>query len=635
MILLAVQDISKHYGPDPVLHQVTLEIRRGDRMSLIGPNGTGKTTLLRILADREEPDHGSRYQHPTTQLGFLEQQPEWTDGRTVWDEALDALSHLVAMAHEAEQLGKAISQTADPSQRQRLSDRFDKLHHELQQRNGYHLDHKIQRVLTGLGVPESAFQQPVTLLSGGQQNRLMLAKLLLQDADVLLLDEPSNHLDLEATQWLEDYLVATRQTLIVVSHDRYFLDKVTTRTLELVQGTIDSYSGNFTAYLRQKAERLEVQRRTYDRQQAEIAKMEDFVRRNAYGQKHAQAEDRRKRLERIELVDAPREIDAPAIHFPAATRSGDIVLRAEHISKSFAVPLLQDVTFDILRGDKWAVLGPNGSGKTTLVRCLLGTETLDQGRVMRGTGVRIGYFDQHLQCLDDQTPVVDAIRPDHKEFFEGQRRNLLARFGITGDMAFQPVEQLSGGERNRCALAYLAAQDANLLVLDEPTNHLDLWARQALQDALRQFDGTVLLVSHDRYFLNQVADHLLVLQPGRCLVVEGNYDTYLHLVAQGLADNKQTDATGQVEQTSSQQTQQQRQSRRPRRRRKFPYRKVEALEADILQCESRIEQLHQDLASPQLLRDGSRVKTAKEKLLQQQQHLKELYEHWEEASELN
>ncbi len=634
MILLAVQDISKHFGPEPVLHQVTLEIRRGDRISLIGPNGTGKTTLLRILADREEPDHGSRYQHPSARLGFLEQQPEWTDGRTVWDEALDALSHLVAMAHEAEQLGEAISLTTDSGQRQRLSNRFDQLQHELQQRNGYHLDHKIQRVLTGLGLPESAFQQPVTLLSGGQQNRLMLAKLLLQDADVLLLDEPSNHLDLEATQWLEDFLVATRQTLVVVSHDRYFLDKVTTRTLELVQATVDSYSGNFSAYMRQKTERLEVQRRTYARQQAEIAKMEDFVRRNAYGQKHAQAEDRRKRLERIEPVAAPREINAPAIRFPAAARSGDIVLRAEHISKAFSMRLFQDVSFDILRGEKWAVLGPNGSGKTTLVRCLLGTETLDQGRITRGTGVQIGYFDQHLQCLDGQAPVVDAIRPDHKEFVEGQRRSLLARFGITGDMAFQPVDQLSGGERNRSALAYLAAQDANLLVLDEPTNHLDLWARQALQDALRQFDGTVLLVSHDRYFLNQVDDHMLVIQPDRCLVVEGNYDTYLHLVARTLAESKASEGVDRVAQTpaSSKPPQQRRQ---PRRRRKFPYRKVEDVESDIFQCESRIEQLHQDLASPQLLRDGPRVKRMKEELLQQQQRLKELYEHWEEASELN
>ena len=537
------------------------------------------------------------------------------------------------MAQEAEKLAGRMAEAAEPAEHQRLGRRFDHLQQELHRRDGYHLDHKIERVLVGLGFAPESFQQDVTQLSGGQQNRLLLARLLLEDTDLLLLDEPSNHLDLEATRWLEDFLVDTVQTLLVVSHDRYFLDKVTTRTLELFQGTVDAYAGNFTAYLRQKAERLEVQRRTFVRQQQEIAKMEDFVRRHHYGQKHAQAEDRRKKLERIERVEAPREIKSPPMSFPAAPRSGDIVLRAEHLGKSFDRPLFRDLNFDILRGEKWAVLGPNGCGKTTLIRCLLGLAQPNEGRIVRGTGVKVGYFDQLLQCIAADAPVVEAIRPDHKDFVEGQRRDLLARFGITGDMAFQTVDSLSGGERNRGALAYLAALDANLLVLDEPTNHLDLWAREALEKALRNFEGTVLLVSHDRYFLNQVADHLIVMEQGTARVIEGNYDTYLHLASQH--QTATPSATGAAESDRPVNAKRGDRERPTRRKRKFPYRKLTELEADIQTCESRINALHQALTSPEFLRDGQRVKEVKAELEEQHRSLEQLLEHWEEASELN
>ncbi len=656
MILLTVSNLRKHFGPEPVLDGVTFDVRRGERISLVGPNGTGKTTLLHILAGLLDADAGSADLHSSAKLGLLQQHAQFEPGRTVWQEASDAMQELVRMSEEAEQVAEQLAAAQDSRLRDQLAHRFDHLQHELQVRDGYHLDHKIERVLHGLGFADDAFQQPVDQLSGGQQNRLLLARLLLAQPDLLLLDEPSNHLDIEATEWLEDYLVQSQATLIVVSHDRYFLDKVTTRTLELLNGTVDSYSGNFSAYRQQKDERLLVQRRTHERQQIEIAKLQDFIRRNSYGQKSAQAEDRRRKLERIELVEVPREIPTPPMQFPPAPHCGEIVLRVEGLAKAFAQPLFSQLTFDILRGEKWGILGPNGCGKTTLLRCLLGREPVDQGRVVLGAGVKVAYFDQQLACLDSNGEVVDAIRPDHKEFVEQQRRDLLARFGLTGDMVFQKVDSLSGGERNRAALAQLAATDANLLVLDEPTNHLDLWARASLEKALVDFTGTVLFVSHDRYFLNQVADHLLVVQPGRFRTIDGNYQTYLHLVKQGLAEHavsapkgsssknsdsrptgnkKSAAAAGEPDSGEPASERRNSSDKGPRPKRKFPYRKVADLESDIHACEAHIAQLHEDLASPDVHRDGDRVRQTMAELEAQQQRLAGLYEHWEEASERN
>lgn len=635
MIVLSVHAVVKHFGPEPVLDGVTFDVQAGDRCVLLGPNGSGKTTLLKILAAEIEADAGTVNSHPQVQIGYLQQHPQFASGQTVWEIAEETLGDLKRLAQDAETTASQLSLCDDDSTRKQLSERYDSLQQQIQQRDGYRLDYKIQRVLDGLGFDRSTYQQPVEQLSGGQRNRLMLAQLLLAEPDLMLLDEPSNHLDLEATEWLENYLQQSRQAFIIVSHDRYLLDRVGQRTLELCHGTVETYSGNYSAYQRQKKDRLLVEQRTYDRQQAEIAKLEDFVRRHHHGQKHAQAEDRRKKLERIEPVAPPREIQSPTMFFPKAARSGDIALRIEHLSKAFDQPLFEDLTFDVLRGEKWGVLGPNGCGKTTLLRCLLGECKADNGGIVTGTGIQVGYFDQKLDCLSPEELVVDAVRPEHKEFVEQQRRDLLARFGIQGDMVFQRVRELSGGERNRVALARLAAADANLLIFDEPTNHLDLWAREALENCLREFAGTVLLVSHDRYFLNRVVDHMLVVQGSRYQVITGNYETYLQLVNQGYGCQAAA-ATGKTEAASvtasNRQTSSQTESRK---KRKFPYRKTADLEADIQKCEQRIEALHQQLALPDVLRDGPRVKVLKEELEQQQGQLQQLYDHWDEAIELN
>ncbi len=638
MILLSLQNIVKHFGPEPVLDGVTFDIRPGERVSLVGPNGAGKTTLMRIVAGLIEPDSGRIEIHTSAMLGYLEQHPQFEPGRTVWDEAATALADVADLAGHSEELAHAIAAETDEAERKRLEHRFEHIQHQLQHHDAYNLDYRIERVLEGLGFSKPSFTQEVAKLSGGQQNRLLLARLLLAEPDLMLLDEPSNHLDIDATQWLEDFLIESDQAILVVSHDRYFLDRVTNRTLELHQGTVESYPGNFTQYKRLKSERLEVQRRTYERQQEEIAKMEDFIRRYHFGDRHQQAEDRRKKLDRIERVAPPREIAAPPMSFPPASRTGDIVLRVEKLAKSFpGKPLFKNLSFDVLRGEKWGILGPNGSGKTTLLRCLLGELELDSGRIILGTGVKVGYFDQMLTGLDEEMQVLDAVRPSHKEFVEQQRRDLLARFGVTGDMVFQRVGSLSGGERNRTALARLSASDANVLILDEPTNHLDLWARDSLEKALRDFDGSVIFVSHDRYFLNQVATKLLIVEPGRFRVIDGNYDTYLHFVKQGLAREARAGvasssagskpAPGSASALAK--------PAKDRRKRKFPYRKAAEIEQEIAERESRIEELHELFANEEVLRDGGKVKQLKSELDDHQAALPQLYEHWEEATEMN
>ena len=401
MILLEAVDIEKALWPRSAAGRGDLRVAPGDRVGLVGPNGSGKTTLLRILAGKDDADAGSCQPHPTAHVGYLEQQPQFEPGRTLHDEARSALADLLSLQHEAEEVARAIGEASDPAEQRRLANRYDHLQHELHRQDAYNLDHRIERVLDGLRFRREAFDQPLASLSGGEQNRLILAKLLLAEPNLMILDEPSNHLDIDATEWLEAFLLDSSAAMIVVSHDRYFLDRVTNRTLELFNGTVDSYTGNFSAYWTQKAERLLVERRTYEKQQIEIEKTKDFIRRNHYGQKHAQAEDRRKKLERIELVPPPREITSPPMSFPSARRGGDIVVRAEGLAKSYDRTLFREVNLDILRGERWALLGPNGCGKTTLLRCLLGLVEPDEGQISVGQGIALGYFDQQLAELAD------------------------------------------------------------------------------------------------------------------------------------------------------------------------------------------------------------------------------------------
>jgi ATP-binding cassette subfamily F protein 3 len=632
MLLLSCSSLARSFNEGPLFEDLGFELYHGDRVGLVGPNGVGKTTLLRLLAGLDQQDRGEVRLHAGARLALLQQQPEFAPGRTLFDEARQALDELVSAHDEMLRTAEALAQATDEVERNRLAARFDRLNELLRHHDAYNVDHHVEAVLTGLGFTREDHDRPMETFSGGQQSRLMLAKLLLAAPDVMLLDEPSNHLDIDRTKWLEEYLSKQNEAMLIVSHDRYFLDKVVTKIFELHAGKLTAYPGNYQAYVRQRQERYELQRKTWEAQQEYIAKQEEYIRRVSYGQLHKQAQSRKLALEKLERVERPTQIEGPHMHFRPVRRSGDVVFEVEGISKAYDQPLFSDLSFQVQRGQRVGILGPNGSGKTTLLRILLGDEQPDTGVVRRGHLIDVGYYDQHLHTLDPEKEAVRAAWPEgDAAMVEQTMRNLLGRFGITGDQVYQKVASLSGGERSRVALAKLVALNVNVLVLDEPTNHLDLWACESLEQALQDFDGTAVVVSHDRYFLNRVVDLLIVLDgQGGSQVIYGNYDTYELMRQTG----SRQQATGSKKKEGAKPDQAESQQRTKRKRR-FPYRKVEELEAEIAQQEEQLKQLEALLASPELYRDGDRVKQTTQAFAETKGWLAQLYEHWEEAVELN
>jgi ATP-binding cassette subfamily F protein 3 len=530
---------------------------------------------------------------------------------------------------------EALAQTTNEDEHPALAARYDRLNELLRHHDAYNVDHRVEQILDGLGFSAADYERPVETFSGGQQSRLMLAKLLLSAPDVMLLDEPSNHLDIAATRWLEDYLVKQPEAMLIVSHDRYFLNRVVGRIFELNAGRINEYPGNYQAYARLREERYEHQLKTWEAQREYVAKQEEYIRRVHYGQLHKQAQSRQKALDRLERVERPTLVEGPQMHFGKVERSGDVVFQVDELAKAYDRPLFSGLSFLLQRGQRLGIMGPNGSGKTTLLRILLGQETPDTGQVQRGHLVRYGYYDQHLHLLPEDASAMRAAWPQNDpDATEQGMRDLLGRFGLVGDQVHQRVGDLSGGERSRIALARLVALGFNVLVLDEPTNHLDLWACDSLEQGLREFEGTVIVVSHDRYFLNRVVDQLIVLEgDGRSQLIFGNYDTYEMMRAQQQTDTAETPKNDRSAKSIP--------AREPaaqgkaKKKRRFPYRKVEELEADIVTNETRLRELEQLLASGDLYRDADRVKETTRAFEETKASLKQLYEHWEEAVESN
>jgi ATP-binding cassette subfamily F protein 3 len=630
MILLSANGLGRQYSGDPVFEGLAFEVRAGDRIGLVGPNGAGKTTLLNILAGLDQPDYGHLSVRPGIRVSLLRQQPEFGPEETLLDVARLGVASLLDLQRELEEAAHEVADAEDPADRDRATRRYTQIQDQIEHRDAYAIDHRVEEILLGLRFRTDDFSRPASTFSGGQQSRLMLAKLLLESPDLMLLDEPSNHLDIATTEWLESYLSRQPVAQVVVSHDRQFLDAVVTKVWELHFGGLTVYPGNFTQYWKLRQEKAKVLERTREKQQAAVEDLKAYIAKYAAGQRAKQAKDREKKLARIDVVETMRDITEPVMGFGEVDRTGDVVIEADRISKAYDTPLFSDVSLAVQRGQCVGVIGPNGAGKTTLIKILIGRTKADSGSVRLGHRVQVGYYDQGLESLPPHTPLLRAVWPESEpDWVEQDTRDLLARFGLTGDQAFRTVGQLSGGEQGKAALARLAATGANLLVMDEPTNHLDIWSCAALERSIRAFEGTVLVVSHDRYFLNQVADRLIVVADGRARVIDGDYATYQYIAKQ------EAEATLKPASTSSDGPRPAAGSDRSRRKRKFPYRKPADLEREIAQLEADLAHAEAALADPETWRDGDSARAAQSRYDTLKEALPRLYEHWEEALELN
>jgi len=524
MSIVTANKLAKSYGPQDVFWDVSLRIARGDKIALVGRNGTGKTTLLRIIAGLDTPTAGRVYRARNLRIGYLPQEADLPSQRTLYEEMLTVFTDLRAQQAELRRLEQ---QMADPVQREEALKRYGEALQAFELAGGYRYESKIKMVLAGLGFPQEEQHQPFSILSGGQKTRALLAKLLLSEPDLLLLDEPTNHLDLAATQWLEEYLANWKGSLVVVAHDRYFLDKVVGSIWELAFGRLEDYPGNYSHYSTLRVERMERRLAEYEAQKKHIEKTEDFIRRYMAGQRTKEAQGRQKRLDRLPRLERPREARKISLSIKTDLRGGDLVLVTENLTIGYqpGASLFTCPDLCLRRGERAALLGPNGSGKTTFLKTVLGQVSPLDGLAQIGQNVKFGYLAQAHEDLDNEKTVLDETLEVHDLPLE-KARGFLGRFLFSGDDVFKLVGDLSGGERSRVALAKLTLEGANFLLLDEPTIHLDIASREILEEVLADFDGAILLVSHDRYLINALATQVWAIEDGELRVYDGNYSDY-------------------------------------------------------------------------------------------------------------
>lgn len=630
MIILSAQHIAKSFGVNAVLRDVSLTVQQGDRIGLVGVNGCGKSTLMRILAGLDAQDGGEISLVRGLRVGYLAQQNMVTSGETVWNELQKVYEQVFAMEKKLRELEDEMAHAHTDAQRfAQLSADYDRLTQRFEEADGYSWKSMVSGVLNGLGFKPAQYDQCVDSLSGGEQTRLCLARLLLQKPDLLLLDEPTNHLDMETLQWLENYLAAYKGSVLVISHDRYFLDHVCTGIVEILMGASEQYNGNYTRYIAQRQERFESRMRAYEIQQKEIERQQAIIARYRMFNREKSiraAESREKALDRMEKLEKPVDERAIRFSFEARRRTGEDVLQLTEISKSFGEKhLFHDLTLRVRAGDRVALIGPNGVGKSTLIKIIVGEEQPDTGFIRYGSNVDIGYYDQHQSTLHADKTALDEIWDRFPQMEQSNVRGALGMFLFTGDDVFKPIHTLSGGEKGRVALTALMLRKDNLLLLDEPTNHLDMDSREVLEEALTDFGGTIITVSHDRYFINRIANRIIEMQPDGVTEYIGNYDDYIERKNRPVAVEAEAGKT---------KTELEKEKRREKlSRQALRQLKIRAQEAEkaVGVKEAEIAELEAQMADPSLYSDAQKSADVQRAYQKAQQALQTLYEQWEAA----
>lgn len=633
-MVLACQNISKSYGINEILNNINFHIEAKEKLAIVGINGAGKSTLLKIIMQEEEADEGQVVIGKDITLGYLAQHQDIFYDKTIYEELLDVKQDVINLQEQLRQLENDMKHLTGDELEEALK-RYTHMNHTFEMQDGYAFESQITGILKGLGFSEEEFSRQVAGLSGGEKTRVALGRLLLSRPDVILLDEPTNHLDLNSIAWLETYLKNYDGAVIIVSHDRYFLDKIVTKVVELenAKGTI--YHGNYSYYAAKREEIRLSQYRAYMNQQAEIkhqeeviAKLKQFNREKSI----KRAESREKMLNKIERLEKPQQVhDEMRLALAPCVESGNDVLLVEGLAKSYDnKPLFSNINMDIKRGERVALIGNNGTGKTTILKIINQLLPKDSGRIVIGAQVHIGYYDQEHQLLHPEKTIFDEMHDAHPDMTNTKIRNVLAAFLFTGEDVFKEIKDLSGGERGRVSLAKLMLSDANFLILDEPTNHLDITSKEILENALKNYTGTVLYVSHDRYFINQTATRILDLRAGGISSYIGNYDYYIEkqLVSTAMAEEKTV-----INKDDSE-------NKKDWKRNKEEQAKIRKKQNDLRKTEERIEELEQLLASlseemslPEYSTNAAKLTELSEQQAAANEELEQLYELWESLSE--
>lgn len=584
MILLQANNISRRFADYTLYENVNFSIQERDRIALVGRNGTGKSTLIKQIMGSEPVNSGNFTRAKNLKIGYLEQHAAIHSNLTIWEEMLSIFKEPLLLRDKAQKAADTIAQFAhigdtSSSEYHDAVQLYDQLHMDLENQNVYQIESDIRMVLHGFRFFEEDYNTPVQSLSGGQKTRLALAQILLKDYDLLILDEPTNHLDMETLNWLEKYLLSYKGALLLVSHDRYFLDKIATQVIEIRNHQTHLYKGNYSNYIIEKQARLEQDLKAYTKQQDEIAKLEDFIQKNIVrASTTKRAQSRRKQLEKIERINPPKQdTKAPRIQFKADKKSGDRVIEAQNLAIGYQQETIiaDNINFDLRRQQAIAVVGSNGVGKTTLLKTILGDLTALSGNVVIGSNVSIGYYAQNVNTLDESLTILETLWQAHDNIDEWKIRSILGSFLFSGETVEKKVSLLSGGEKARLALALLAANHDNTLLLDEPTNHLDIDSKEVLENSLIEFDGSLFFVSHDRYFINRIATQVLEITPEGSQLYLGDYDYYLTKKEEEEAFNVQSEIETPVENSKTDKT--------------FSYKENKKLKSELRKIQNTIE----------------------------------------------